>query len=114
LVQNLFYIEETYKKTVKAKHLNENMRIIVVKPQFSMCLYQQKQLECVRKVKPNKRIGFADATGGLCRILKKECTLYNRMLNYFLFLKDIDYIGDEKHTVLIADMASTEHDTYRI
>ena len=113
-IQNLFYIEETYTKTVKATHINGYIRSIVVKPQFAMCLYLQKQLECINKITPNKRIGFADATGGLCRLLKKECPKYNRMLNYFFLMKDIDYIQNEKHTVLLADMASTEHDTYRI
>ena len=56
---------------------------------------------------------FADATGGLCRILKKECT-YARMLNYLLLMKSLEYINDEYHNAIIADMASTEHDIYRI
>ena len=31
-----------------------------------MCLFQQNQLECIKSVKPKTRIGFADATAGLC------------------------------------------------
>ena len=77
-----------------------------------MCLFQQNQLECIKNVKPKCRKGFANATGGLCRILKKEGD-YSSMLNYFVLIKDLQYIDDEKHSAIVADMASTEHDTYR-
>ena len=36
------------------------------------------------------------------------------MLNYFRLIKDLQYIDDEKQSAIVADMASTEHDTYRI
>ena len=67
----------------------------------------------IKQIQPNNRHGFADATGGLCRILKKDA-IYGRLLNYFLLVKDLDYINDEKHSAIVADIAATEHDTYRI
>ena len=70
-ITNLLFIEQIFANKCKGGYI----RSFKLKHQFSMCLFQQNQLECIKNVKPKCRKGFADATGGLCRILKKVITV---------------------------------------
>jgi hypothetical protein len=57
-------------------------------PEFSMSLFSERQLKCIRQVPVSDRIVHMDASGGFVNISKKTGFVYQRMLNYVMLMKD--------------------------
>lgn len=72
--------------THKINYISE----IYIRPQLSIMLSIEEQLEAIHTVPPEFRITHNDATGGLVKIPKnKEIYPYQRILNYMTLLKVI-------------------------
>ena len=98
--------------------LSGYIQTVITHKEFAMYSYCQEQLEVVRSVPPENRIGHFDATGNLSRIPKQKRE-YARMLNHMLLLKDsrnmIDILsGKTTKSSIVADLSTTRQDVYRI
>lgn len=73
-----------------------------------MILHLNQQMEVLRGIPPEYRIGHIDATGRLVSIPKKLCE-YGPIMNYFLLVKDLRKIrADPWKSCLVGEFVTSQ------
>ena len=90
------------------------VRCFTTYPYFSLMLYLEQQLQCIRSTTYEDRILHYDATGGKCTIPKyqnvdKDNSL-NRILTYYCVFQNTRFIGEQQGSFLAAEHTTSSHD----
>ena len=91
---------------------NNFVRSFSIFPQFSVNMFLDKALDILHSIPAEHRIQFMDSSGRLVNIPKYKCSYFNRIMNYFCFVKDLRTHGTSKfRSFCLNEMITSQHDT---
>ena len=115
-INELISLTTTLKATLEAEKLLGYIQQITIYRDFSMYLYTEMQLQCLKCLPYKRRILHIDNMDSLVSIPKRFRN-QSTILNYFLLLKDTHDLFniqqyDDSKTLMFSELSSSRYDIY--